>query len=528
MTSVTRIGPYRIGKTLGIGAFSKVKLGIHELTQQKVAIKILNRKKLKKMDMGAKVRTEIDILRLFSHPHIIRLYEVIDTPTDIYTIMEFVSGGELFDYIVGKGKLEEKEARYFFQQIISGVEYCHLHMVVHRDLKPENLLLDSDNRVKIADFGLSNMMRDGQFLKTSCGSPNYAAPEVISGNLYAGPEVDVWSCGVILFAILCGSLPFDDDNIRNLFRKIKGGIYTIPNHVSKGARDLINKMLVVDPIKRITVAEIRKHSWFLDNLPSYLALSAEEQIEKTQTIDDEVLNAVAQMGFNKDKVKAALTMGPELLTNKSMAHHVESRQMAVVYHLFLDQKRKKEQEIAMESIKKTTAAMTPEELELIKQRKALVYGGTKTDAQSLMAALREERKDNNLELLDVKQHSLTSPSSTRTSTAMGASGGANRWFLGRWFSSEPQTVMKEIYRVLLKYNFEWKVLSVYKLKARHPPGLLDPVTGKPVPKNQVIKLGIQLYKTPRNVFVLDLQKLFGEMFLFMHFCSLIISEIKIP
>ncbi|GJM94972.1 hypothetical protein PR202_ga11660 [Eleusine coracana subsp. coracana] len=137
-------------------------------------------------------------------------------------------------------------------QIISGVEYCHRNMVVHRDLKPENLLLDSKWNIKIADFGLSNVMRDGHFLKTSCGSPNYAAPEVISGKLYAGPEVDVWSCGVILYALLCGTLPFDDENIPNLFKKIKGGIYTLPSHLSGAARDLIPRMLVVDPMKRIT------------------------------------------------------------------------------------------------------------------------------------------------------------------------------------------------------------------------------------------------------------------------------------
>lgn len=167
------------------------------------------------------VRREIKILRLFMHPHIIRLYEVIETSHDIYVVMEYVKSGELFDYIVEKGRLVEDEARRFFQQIISGVEYCHRNMVVHRDLKPENLLLDSKMNVKIADFGLSNVMRDGHFLKTSCGSPNYAAPEVISGRLYAGPEVDVWSCGVILYALLCGSLPFDDENIPNLFKKIK-------------------------------------------------------------------------------------------------------------------------------------------------------------------------------------------------------------------------------------------------------------------------------------------------------------------
>eukprot|EP00456_Euglypha_rotunda_P051824 TRINITY_DN41824_c0_g1_i7.p1 TRINITY_DN41824_c0_g1~~TRINITY_DN41824_c0_g1_i7.p1 ORF type:complete len:219 (+),score=33.66 TRINITY_DN41824_c0_g1_i7:144-800(+) len=197
---------YRVGETLGIGSFCKVKLAIHERTGQKVAIKILNRKKLKKMDMGEKVRTEIQILQRFRHPHIIRLYQVVDTPTDVYQVMEYVPGGELFDYIVAQGRLEEQEARILFQQIVSGVDYCHQHMVVHRDLKPENLLLDAENNIKIADFGLSNTMRDGLFLKTSCGSPNYAAPEVISGNLYAGPEVDVWSCGVILYAILCGKI----------------------------------------------------------------------------------------------------------------------------------------------------------------------------------------------------------------------------------------------------------------------------------------------------------------------------------
>ncbi|KAG1359486.1 Serine/threonine protein kinase OSK1 [Cocos nucifera] len=237
---------YKLGKTLGIGSFGKVKIAEHALTGHKVAIKILNRRKIKSMEMEEKVRREIKILRLFMHPHIIRLYEVIETQTDIYVVMEYVKSGELFDYIVEKGRLQEDEARRFFQQffltkeacilvsgleamhgkptificlikvdfcdcskqIISGVEYCHRNMVVHRDLKPENLLLDSKCNVKIADFGLSNVMRDGHFLKTSCGSPNYAAPEVISGKLYAGPEVDVWSCGVILYALLCG-LPED-------------------------------------------------------------------------------------------------------------------------------------------------------------------------------------------------------------------------------------------------------------------------------------------------------------------------------
>ncbi|VDK62846.1 unnamed protein product, partial [Cylicostephanus goldi] len=176
-----KIGHYILKDTLGVGTFGKVKVGIHEATGYKVAVKILNRQKIKTLDVVGKIRREIQNLSLFRHPHIIRLYQVISTPTDIFMIMEYVSGGELFDYIVKHGRLKTPEARRFFQQIISGVDYCHRHMVVHRDLKPENLLLDEHNNVKIADFGLSNIMTDGDFLRTSCGSPNYAAPEVISG-----------------------------------------------------------------------------------------------------------------------------------------------------------------------------------------------------------------------------------------------------------------------------------------------------------------------------------------------------------
>lgn len=297
---------YRLGKTLGIGSFGKVKVAEHILTGHKVAIKILNRRKIQAMDMEEKVRREIKILRLFMHPHIIRLYEVIETPTDIYVVMEYVRGGELFDHIVEKGRLPEDEARHFFQQIISGVEYCHRNMVVHRDLKPENLLLDSRMAVKIADFGLSNVMHDGHFLKTSCGSPNYAAPEVISGKLYAGPEVDVWSCGVILYALLCGSLPFDDENIPSLFKKIKGGIYTMPSHLSPGARDLIPRMLLVDPLRRITIPEVRCHPWFTARLPRYLAVMQADPGMAIPRIDGELVAETTRLGFDKEELLESL------------------------------------------------------------------------------------------------------------------------------------------------------------------------------------------------------------------------------
>ncbi|XP_072724556.1 5'-AMP-activated protein kinase catalytic subunit alpha-2 isoform X3 [Ciconia boyciana] len=177
-----KIGHYVLGDTLGVGTFGKVKIGEHQLTGHKVAVKILNRQKIRSLDVVGKIKREIQNLKLFRHPHIIKLYQVISTPTDFFMVMEYVSGGELFDYICKHGRVEEAEARRLFQQILSAVDYCHRHMVVHRDLKPENVLLDAHMNAKIADFGLSNMMSDGEFLRTSCGSPNYAAPEVISGS----------------------------------------------------------------------------------------------------------------------------------------------------------------------------------------------------------------------------------------------------------------------------------------------------------------------------------------------------------
>ena len=213
-------------QTLGSGTFGKVKLATHALTGHRVAVKIINKHKISSMDIGGRIKREIQFLRMLRHPHIIKLYEVIATPSDIIMVLEY-AGGELFQYIVDHGRLPESEARRFFQQIITATNYCHKHKVAHRDLKPENLLLDEFLNIKVGDFGLSNLMGDGDFLKTSCGSPNYAAPEVIAGRLYSGPEVDVWSCGVILYVMLCGRLPFDDDYVPSLFVKISKGIYSL-------------------------------------------------------------------------------------------------------------------------------------------------------------------------------------------------------------------------------------------------------------------------------------------------------------
>lgn len=321
--ALVRIGNYRLGKTLGVGSFSKVKLAEHEPTGKKVAVKILNRHKIRAQQMEEKLKREIKILKMCMHPHIIRLYEVIETSTDVYVVTEYSPGGELFDYIVERGRLTEAEARRFFQQIISGVEYCHKHMIAHRDLKPENLLLDEHSNVKIADFGLSNCMRDGCFLKTSCGSPNYAAPEVISGKLYAGPEVDIWSCGVIVYALLCGTLPFDDESIPYLFRKIKGGIYILPSYLSDTSKDIISKMLVTDPLKRINIDEIRRHPWFLADLPRYLAVPVRVGAH-LEHIDEDVVNEVVQRTqFPREKIVKALRRG-------------RRNHFTVAYHLIKD------------------------------------------------------------------------------------------------------------------------------------------------------------------------------------------------
>ncbi|ODV95272.1 hypothetical protein PACTADRAFT_50017 [Pachysolen tannophilus NRRL Y-2460] len=311
---MVRIGKYQVVKTLGEGSFGKVKLAYHMVTGQKVALKIINRKTLAKSDMQGRIEREISYLRLLRHPHIIKLYDVIKSKDEIIMVMEF-AGKELFDYIVQRGKMEEKEAKRFFQQIIAAVEYCHRHKIVHRDLKPENLLLDDQLNVKIADFGLSNIMTDGNFLKTSCGSPNYAAPEVISGKLYAGPEVDVWSCGVILYVMLCGRLPFDDEFIPALFKKISNGVYTLPNYLSPGAKNLLTKMLVVNPLNRITIHGIMEDEWFKVGFPEYL-LPQDMKTTKLD-IDNDVINALSfTMGYDRDEIIDSIKAGRSPETNE--------------------------------------------------------------------------------------------------------------------------------------------------------------------------------------------------------------------
>ncbi len=326
--SMNRLHQYSFVRNIGEGSFGKVKLARHKVTGQEVAMKTINRRKLISRDMAGRIEREIQYLQLLRHPHIIKLYTVITTKTDIYMVLEYVPM-ELFDYIVKHGRLGEAKARKLFQQIICAVEYCHRHKIVHRDLKPENLLLDKNMNVKIADFGLSNIMTDGNFLKTSCGSPNYAAPEVIGGKLYAGPEVDVWSCGVILYVFLVGRLPFDDEFIPALFKKIQAGTFHIPSQTPPGAVNLIKRCLQVHPVHRITIPEIRQDEWFKKDLPPYLVEPVEEFLDTgvdpskaidprqlapgkppdvVERIHEQVIGKLGRtMGYAKEDVKDALS-----------------------------------------------------------------------------------------------------------------------------------------------------------------------------------------------------------------------------
>ncbi|KAF4390793.1 hypothetical protein G4B88_015683 [Cannabis sativa] len=453
---------YKLGKTLGIGSFGKVKIAEHALTGHKVAIKILNRRKIKNMEMEEKVRREIKILRLFMHPHIIRLYEVIETHSDIFVVMEYVKSGELFDYIVEKGRLQEDEARNFFQQIISGVEYCHRNMVVHRDLKPENLLLDSKCNVKIADFGLSNIMRDGHFLKTSCGSPNYAAPEVISGKLYAGPEVDVWSCGVILYALLCGTLPFDDENIPNLFKKIKA------------------------------------------HLPRYLAVPPPDTMQQAKKIDEEILQEVIKMGFDRNHLI------------ESLRNRVQN-EATVAYYLLLDNRFR-------------------------------VSSG-------YLGAEFQETMDSGYRMHQGEPAS--SPVGHRLTGYMDYQGAGLRpqfpverkWALGLQSRAHPREIMTEVLKALQELRVCWKKIGHYNMKCRWIPGISghhEGMSNNAVLNNNyfgdestiietdgvmktpnVVKFEVQLYKTREEKYLLDLQRVQGPQFLFLDLCAAFLAQLRV-
>ncbi|XP_070506602.1 serine/threonine-protein kinase BRSK2 isoform X2 [Chironomus tepperi] len=330
------VGPYRLEKTLGKGQTGLVKLGVQCVSGKKVAIKIINREKLSESVL-IKVEREIAIMKLIDHPHVLGLSDVYENKKYLYLVLEHVSGGELFDYLVKKGRLTPKEARRFFRQIISALDFCHSHSICHRDLKPENLLLDDKNNIKIADFGMASLQPAGYMLETSCGSPHYACPEVIRGEKYDGRRADVWSCGVILYALLVGALPFDDDNLRQLLEKVKRGVFHIPHFVPPDCQNLLRGMIEVNPEKRLTLSEINRHPWVTAGGKSELELEL-PMMEVVQThviptisaVDTDILNSICSLGCFKDREKLI----QELLSS----HHNTEK---VIYFLLLDRKRRR-------------------------------------------------------------------------------------------------------------------------------------------------------------------------------------------
>ncbi|PKU68685.1 CBL-interacting protein kinase 23 [Dendrobium catenatum] len=260
-----KVGRYELGRMLGEGSFAKVKFAKNVETGENVAIKILDKENVLRHKMIGQIKREISTMKLIKHPNVIRMFEVMASKTKIYIVLEFVTGGELFDKIATWGRMKEDEARKYFQQLINAVDYCHSRGVYHRDLKPENLLLDSNGVLKVSDFGLSALpqqVRDDGLLHTTCGTPNYVAPEVINNKGYDGAKADLWSCGVILFVLMAGYLPFEDSNLMSLYKKIFKADFSCPSWFSTSAKKLIKRILDPNPQTRITIAEVIENEWF--------------------------------------------------------------------------------------------------------------------------------------------------------------------------------------------------------------------------------------------------------------------------
>ncbi|KAK4837502.1 hypothetical protein QYF36_005987 [Acer negundo] len=259
---------YETGRLLGQGTFAKVYYARSVRTNQSVAIKVIDKEKVMRVGLIDQIKREISVMRIARHPNVVQLYEVMATKSKIYFIMEYAKGGELFNK-VAKGRLKEDVARRYFQQLIDAVDFCHSRGVYHRDIKPENLLLDENENLKISDFGLSALAdckRQDGLLHTTCGTPAYVAPEVINRKGYDGEKADIWSCGVVLFVLLAGYLPFHDSNLMEMYRKIGKAEFRCPHWFPPEVRRLLTKILDPNPSTRISISKIRESSWFRKGL----------------------------------------------------------------------------------------------------------------------------------------------------------------------------------------------------------------------------------------------------------------------
>nr|KYP72972.1 CBL-interacting serine/threonine-protein kinase 10 [Cajanus cajan] len=263
-TSNILLQKYELGRLLGQGTFAKVYYARSTITNQSVAIKVIDKDKVIKTGQVDHIKREISVMRLVKHPNIIELFEVMATKSKIYFVIEYAKGGELFKK-VAKGKLEEEVAHRYFRQLVNAVDFCHSRGVYHRDIKPENILLDENENLKVSDFGLSALAeskRQDGLLHTTCGTPAYVAPEVIKRKGYDGAKADIWSCGVVLFVLLAGYIPFQDPNLMEMYRKISKAEFRCPSWFPKRVQRLLSKMLDPNPDTRISIDKIKQCSWF--------------------------------------------------------------------------------------------------------------------------------------------------------------------------------------------------------------------------------------------------------------------------
>ena len=372
-----KIGNYILGKKLGQGTFGIVVLAKHEITGENVAIKILDKEKIVRESDKTRLEREIRIMKNMYHNNIVHLYQVIENPRELFIVMEYISGKELFDYIIHKKHLDELESCKFYQQILSGIEYLGKTKVAHRDLKPENLLLDSKKNIKIVDFGLSNTYFQDELLSTACGSPCYAAPEMLSGEKYNGINIDIWSSGIVLYAMLCGYLPFEDNNNPKLYKKIIKGDFETPEFISKYAADLLHRILNVDPEKRYTIEQIKEHPWF-NQIDPKLNMSEGLLIDYyIVPFEEEIINQmVNEYSFNEQQIKI------DLINNRH--NHI-----TVTYYLILKKK--------IRNGKKTIGDMTSQLfIDYIKDEKNLL-SSYDFDISSIIIdrVINKNKKENN-------------------------------------------------------------------------------------------------------------------------------------
>ena len=320
-----KIGDYILFDQIGMGTFSKVTRAFHLITEQTVAVKILDKEKIEdEIDIERIIR-EIEILKNIHHPNIAQMYETYSTIHNFYLMMEYVSGGDLFDYITSHNYLSEKKSCYFFRQIISVLEYLIDLGITHRDIKPENILLnESHTQIKFIDFGLSNYCNQNELLHSSCGSPCYASPEMLSGRAYRGVTTDLWSAGIVLYSMLIGALPFDDQELHKLYEQIKIGKFYIPSTLSLEAIDLLKRILEVDPKKRINIEGVKNHKWFkMEENPMYKGINI--SIEHFPC-DTKVVSYVIKNYFKDDK-----NISFSLLVK--MVHSHECNKYTATYYL---------------------------------------------------------------------------------------------------------------------------------------------------------------------------------------------------